>query len=420
MTWEIKQGDALEVLRTMPADSVHCVATSPPYWNLRDYGTGTWEGGDPACDHQAGASRRDEGERTWDGGPVHGGPRYFRDVCGRCGAVRTDRQIGLEATPELFIERLVEVFREVRRVLHPSGTIWINMGDCYATNPKIGDLKPKDLIGQPWMLAFALRDDGWYLRSDVVWAKPNPMPESVTDRPTKSHEYLFLLTKSARYFYDAEAVREPAIHAGRVVEYDGSQKNCSAGDGANDRRTLINRTVTVGERRSLRDVWTIATEACREAHFATFPKRLVEPCVLAGTSEKGCCPTCLAPWDRILEPTEEYAKLLQAAKAAGTIGQEDREAQGKIGSAVRMESFHANAEAAATAAYVTKGWRPTCSCPPAEPVPCTVLDPFAGSGTTLLVALRHGRRALGIELNPRYVEIARRRIVDDAPLFNAA
>jgi len=198
---------------------------------------------------------------------------------------------------------MVGVFREVRRVLRDDGTCWMNMGDGYAATTKgaggegkqhtnagsvfvdrshsIPDgLKPKDLIGQPWRLAFALQDDGWWLRSDIVWSKPNPMPESVTDRPTKSHEYVFLLSKSARYYYDAEAVREDAIHAGRVVSYDGTQKNTGH---ENQRYPGAKpRDITVAPGRNLRDVWTIATQPFPEAHFATYPEALVRPCVMAG------------------------------------------------------------------------------------------------------------------------------------------
>jgi DNA modification methylase len=214
----------------------------------------------------------------------------------------------------------VAVFREVRRVLRDDGTLWLNLGDSYAaqrsgsvmpaetlaggqngwmpdgtrTNRDRHDgyspsrnaaaigLKHKDLVGIPWRVAFALQADGWYLRSDIIWSKPNPMPESVTDRPTKAHEYVFLLSKAAAYYYDADAISEQSIHAGRLVRYDGSQKNCSAGDSVNDRATLIASDRTVTPTRNRRTVWTIATQPYPDAHFATYPEKLVEPCVLAG------------------------------------------------------------------------------------------------------------------------------------------
>ena len=348
-------GDVLDRLRELPSESVHCVVTSPPYWGLRDYGTGKWEGGEAGCDHKQTVARRDGGRTNIDG--FHGaassdsdkGAINYRDICGKCGARRIDRQIGLEATPELFIARMVEVFREVRRVLRKDGTCWVNLGDSYAANGSSGlslhgasstiqgsanaahtsqtkicppGLKTKDLCGIPWRVAFALQADGWYLRSDIIWHKPNPMPESVTDRPTKAHEYLFLLTKSARYWYDADAVREDGSR------YEWNTQKFKGGDIAiHHRSTEGNESAGPTAGRNRRDVWTIATEAFPGAHFATFPRKLVEPCILAG------CP-------------------------AGGV----------------------------------------------------VLDPFFGSGTVGVVALSLGRQYIGIELNPAYAEMARNRI----------
>ena len=305
--WEIREGDALDVLRDMPEASVQTCVTSPPYWGLRDYGV--------------------------------------------------DGQIGLEPTPDEYVERLVEVFREVRRVLRDDGTLWLNLGDSYATGGRGGgmegergdkqrsnagallgpkttpppNLKPKDLVGIPWRVAFALQADGWYLRSDIIWAKPNPMPESVTDRPTKAHEYLFLLAKSGRYYYDADAIREPHSQA----EKDGvPMGNISTdwkpreghGKLQSDKSGYIN-TGAVANRpsnyyghalgRNRRSVWTVPTQPFAAAHFAVFPPALVEPCILAGAPKGG-----------------------------------------------------------------------------------TVLDPFAGSGTVGVVCRKHQRLFIGIELNP--------------------
>lgn len=380
----IHQGDVMDVLRTMPDNSVHCVVTSPPYWGLRDYG-----------------------------------------VSG---------QIGLEPTPEEYVTRMVEVFREVRRVLRPDGTLWLNMGDSYAGSGKgawsrddvqkevyvpgvngekiltqTPGLKPKDLVGIPWRLAFALQADGWWLRQDIIWAKPNPMPESVTDRCTKSHEYLFLLTKAARYYYDAEAIREPIAEStladgrnstGRHTQGKNESKyfNDESPDTAGaDKPSWYRAKVFVNSMsgRNRRSVWTIATAPYKEAHFATFPPKLVEPCILAGTSERGCCPECGKPWARMVE------------KSGGAIGKswhdhQDDEAVGQ----------RAVNEAKGGHGYKVKtlGWRPGCECGHKEPVPCTVLDPFGGSGTVGEVAINYGRSAILIELNPAYVELAHKRL----------
>jgi site-specific DNA-methyltransferase (adenine-specific) len=249
--YQILQGDCLASLKLLASDSIDCCVTSPPYFGLRDYG----------C----------------------------------------DGQIGLEETPDAFIARLVDVFREVRRVLKHEGTCWVNMGDSYSGSGKgpAGNLgkehdernmekihsaiipagtKPKDLIGIPWMLAFALRADGWYLRQDIIWHKPNPMPESVTDRCTKAHEYIFLLSKSKQYYFDHIAMQEPAVCAGQKR---GVSKNVSP-NGVSDFGGKIKY-----DTRNKRSVWSVNTKSYREAHFATYPPALIEPCILAGCPEGG-------------------------------------------------------------------------------------------------------------------------------------
>jgi len=269
MTWQILEGDCRNVLATMEPESVQCVVTSPPYWGLRDYGTAAWEGGDAECDHlraQGGSGRPEDGANLGNSN----GRMPTGQQCHRCGARRIDSQLGLEPTPEEYVATMVDVFQEIRRVLRDDGTVWLNMGDSYGSGttadrnptstegpevpaswsgrsqPQRNGLKPKDLVGIPWRLAFALQADGWYLRSDIIWAKPNPMPESVTDRPTKSHEYVFLLTKSARYFYDQDAASEPSLHAGREIRYDGDEESVIRGltDTRFRTRVTSDRTVT--------------------------------------------------------------------------------------------------------------------------------------------------------------------------------
>jgi hypothetical protein len=247
-----------------------------------------------------------------------------------------------------------------------------------------------------------LQQAGWYLRSDIIWAKPNPMPESTTDRPTKAHEYVFLLTKSQRYFYDAEAVREPGpTYVRRAGGYAGRKPDDGGPNHAiyDENCSFAQRDViTVGRNR--RSVWTIATQAFPEAHFATYPEDLVRPCILAGTSAWGCCPTCGAPWERIWQ-REYHGPAGMDYKDAGSGGGKRSHAGGE--SWARWKREYPDR---------TLSWRPTCKCG-GEPVPCTVLDPFFGSGTTGLVALKLGRHAIGIELQHAYAEMARRRLTPE-------
>ena len=399
-TWEVIEGDCLEVLRGMPDGSVDCCITSPPYWGLRDYGV--------------------------------------------------DGQLGLEQTPEEYVAGLVAVFGEVRRVLADHGTVWLNLGDSYASDIKGSGggwaadpknyankaqvyetrklqhgLKPKDMVGIPWRVAFALQADGWWLRADIIWAKPNPMPESVTDRPTKAHEYVFLLAKQARYYYDAEAVKEPLAEA--TIEDLARRKN----PGQHDGLTKFGKGEGLGagprvsdtSGRNKRSVWSIATAPFSEAHFATFPPALVEPMVRAGCPAQ-VCSECGKPWVRVVERT------------ASTPGQQPGYTQ-----KCTMRNDGERAGSWTDAKVNTLGFAPTCACGTQHPIPYdelnadpsllddfeiapaptrpgTVLDPFAGSGTTGLVALREGRNFIGIELNPEYADMARRRIGQaQSPLF---
>lgn len=378
-------GDALEQLALMSSESVHCIVTSPPFFGLRDYGM--------------------------------------------------DGQIGLEESPSVWCDALVAVFREARRVLRSDGVMWLEVGDAYAgggranqgnnggiitgKGPRHGgdatksrrrdstsEIKHKDLVGAPWLLAFALRADGWYLRSDTIWARPNPMPESVTDRPTKAHSYVFLLTKSAKYAYDADAIRETAQDRPQPAPEDKTRD-------ANGTAWLNNRYAPgpsgYGHNpagRNARSVQTWPTEPTPFAHFATFPQALVAWCIKAGTSERGACSECGAPWRRITERT------IENPGNRSNNGRYDGNEKLRRGFEVRRE-----------VSVATTGWEPSCAChdvggplwnglmpTQADTTPCVVLDPFSGSGTTALVARRLGRHAVGIELNEDYLRISATRL----------
>ena len=285
-------GDVLKRLGEIPDGTVRTCVTSPPYFGLRDYGTASWEGGNPECEHSI---NQDDADNERDGQFEERVFRGDRSACIKCGATRVDSQIGLENTPDEYVANMVAVFREVWRVLTDDGTLWLNLGDSYFAKPKSNyagmarGYKNKDLIGIPWRVAFALQADGWYLRSDIIWAKPNPMPESVTDRPTKSHEYLFLLTKSAKYYYDREAIREPIKEttSGKSgVRRSGNSKTRNKehwGIPHDPQNVVVVYDEIKGANK--RDVWTIPTKPFKGAHFAVMPEALVEPCVLAGSAK---------------------------------------------------------------------------------------------------------------------------------------
>lgn len=353
---KIEFGDCREIMKRWIDEGVKvqtCI-TSPPYYGLRDYGTATWEGGDINCDHKnAEINPLKVGGFTGDRLRKENGSenkKYLKlkEQCPDCGAIKKDSQIGLEQTPKEYIENMVDVFNHVKELLADDGTLWVNIGDSYArtggdssqkgrhcdgrkNNPNTGhnryasdmDLKPKDLIGIPWMLAFALRESGWYLRQDIIWHKPNPMPESVTDRCTKSHEYIFLLSKSDKYYFDHVAIKEQGVTPAGTKGAKGSvERQNQFGVNARPPEYKIYDGM-----RNKRDVWSVNVRPYKGAHFATYPTALIEPCVLAGSRKNDI-----------------------------------------------------------------------------------VFDPFMGSGTTAQVALQHGRKYLGCELNKEYEKLQQERI----------
>ena len=404
-TCRIINGDALDTLRKLPPESVHCIVTSPPYFGLRSYKTNpkTWSTVNGSC-----------ANHLWN----------ESGFCSTCNAWQGE--LGGEPHPDLFIQHLVQIFAEAKRVLHSSGILWINIGDCYsgswgnygsrngqqrkrssqlfdrrgwdgrenerpAASKDIG-IPAKNLIGIPWKLAFALQQDGWYLRSDCIWSKINPMPSSTVDRPATSHEYFFMFSKSPRYYYDNLAVLEPYTKplerwGGDKKKTTDNLKDDSPYKGAHRERLM--RPNKNGRNR--RTIWTTKTSSFKGSHSATFPEELITIPILASTSEHGCCPKCRAPYQRITE-----RKIVETEEGL----------QGDV---------------------VTKGWEMTCKCQQIalqerriadlehcttalSPIPCTVLDVFGGAGTTGLVANKLGRNAILIELSQEYSKLAHARI----------
>jgi DNA modification methylase len=376
MSSRIINADVIDGLRQLPDGHFQCCATSPPFWGLRNY--------------------------------------------------NVDGQIGLEPTLSEYLDRLVSVFGEVRRVLREDGVCFVEIGDTYngymanqratsisANNqhsrpffeqghgPRTRSLKPKDLCLVPQRLAISLQAAGWYVRSDIIWSRPNPMPESCRDRPTKSHSYVWLLTKSPRYFWDQEAVREK--HNPKWIgRYEqpfniGKKEKLGAGRPEGNSNTPGMKDLNPAGR-NIRSVWHIPTQSFPDAHFATFPEALVERCLKAGTSSKGCCPECGTPWARVVEIS------------GGTIGQSwhSHDKDSVLGHRCTNQGRDGGSHDPNYRRQTT-GWRPGCDCN-ADPVPCRVLDCFAGAGTVGVVAKKMGLDFTGIELNPEYCEMARRRI----------
>lgn len=369
MTTTIHIGDCRDILKTIPDKSVHCVVTSPPYFNLRSYL-----------------------------------PDDSQDK---------NKELGIEQTPEEYVNNLVEVFREIKRVLRDDGTAWLNLASSYAgggrgfgyggksdTNRGTKDmprsvvpkgLKPKDLIPIPWLVALELQKDGWWLRQDLIWEKPNCLPEAVTDRCVKSHEYILLLSKSRKYYFDHIAIQEHAAYDGRKetlmkgsAKYESQDDNPAAGKKHERWQYDENGTPM----RNKRSVWQVNTKGYSGCHFATFPVSLITPCILAGTSEKGVCSSCGSPYKRVIEKTGEFQRRWSTNNA------ED--------SPYNKQDSYQNI-------YSTVEWKPSCSCN-APSIPATVLDPFGGSGTVGEVCKSLGRNSILIELNPDYKPLIEKRI----------
>jgi DNA modification methylase len=366
-------GDTRQSLKSLDEKSVQTCITSPPYWGLRDYGM--------------------------------------------------DSQIGLEQTPDEYVAEMVNVFREVWRVLRDDGTLWLNIGDSYSGSGKgpagnLGKthdernmetkhsgiipngLKPKELVGIPWRVAFALQADGWYLRQDIIWAKPNPMPESVTDRCTKSHEYIFLFTKSPKYFFDNEAIRELAV---TPIDTKASQSFKAPNGKARVNYGTNEDNWKPDGLRNKRDVWAVNTKPFSGAHFAVMPEALVEPCILAGTPLGGCCSKCRTPYQRQMK-LGEISERSTRVNTLNVIPGRDKPS--------RLQSTNME-----TIPKTTIGWIQSCDCEGSEPQPSLVLDPFTGSGTVGVVAMNNKCDFIGTELNPEYAKIAEKRIYENNPMF---
>ena len=433
--------------------SVQCVVTSPPYWGLRKY-SGEQElmwGGD-ACGHKWGNVIPNPMVKSGKHGPAsiltktadeqHAVRKESNQgaFCQICGAWKG--AYGLEPAPEMYIQHTIEILREIRRVLRKDGIVFWNIGDSYwggkgqsgqgspeyqamrqdvslnkpyhqiagskKTRPSDGShtiIKSKDLCLIPFRIAIAAQEDGWWVRSVIIWSKPNPMPESVTDRPTESHEYILMLTKSARYYWDQEAVREPSIDpesfAGRrprqahtMAQHD--LKNYKFAGSIQPDGTLKHGMIYPN--RNIRSVWEFPTQPYPEAHFAVFPEKLPEICIKAATPEVGCCNKCGAPWERRTEQikTDTRPGRNTGTAKSGTDSDPNRALhQGDLSKYRQQIS------------YTTIGWRPTCKCNAIKPpVPSLILDPFMGAGTTLWVAKKLNRRAVGYEISEEYCQLA--------------
>ena len=413
--YQIIKGDSLEELKKIKKSTFHCCITSPPYWGLRDYGI--------------------------------------------------EGQVGREDSVSTYVESLVNISLEVKRVLRDDGTYWLNIGDTYCgaghTNKEVPDpkyaareqeqkaialntynsktklegFKSKELLGIPWEVVKALQkpilscnecnykghwikwghipnhrkwcpickkivdyskyEDGWYLRTDIIWSKNNPIPDPVKDRPTRSHEYIFLLTKNKKYYYDFHAVLESALESNRKSSRIGAKNQIGT------QRKDQGRTYAGDIKRNKRTVWTVSVANFPSAHFATFPEKLIEPCILAGTSEKGCCPKCLSPWKKIIKREEQLITVYNSSKNKNSCDIFNNKIDNKKMPQDKEEY---------RILFKNKGWEPTCNCGEKDVIPSVILDCFSGAATTGYVSIGRGRKYVGIEINQKYIDISEKRL----------
>jgi DNA modification methylase len=436
------QGSCIDKIKELDDNTIDCVVTSPPYWGLRDYGTAKWQGGDPNCSHSYGRNTRGGLTQFQKNNKGSFGDEAIKsgECCKLCGAKRIDKQLGLEPTYQEHIQNIVELFRAIKPKLKDSATVWLNYGDSYASTvngTKVkdqvknkvqfsgkylikgddrtfrdkpfstiqGSLKPKDLVMIPNRIAIALQDDGWWIRSEIIWHKPNPMPESTKDRPTSCHEKIWLITKSKKYYYDADAIREPVAQGTITRLSEKNLKNQKGSNRGNGGMRSNGNMKPVGnmETKNKRNVWTVTTKPCKEAHFATFPKDLIEPCIKAGCPEKVCV-KCGTPYVRNLK----------------IIFTPERKTRDNMVNVIpgRDKPTRMNSKNMESLIKKDLGFKKDCNCKTDEFKSGVVLDPFGGSGTTGIVSALNNRNAILIELNPEYIKIAEDRINKEFGFFN--
>jgi DNA modification methylase len=406
-------GDVREKLKELPDKSIQMCVTSPPYYALRDYGTAEWEGGNPNCSHMRTTKISKDtstGHKAMSEKGHAVGDAIYKKTCKKCGAKRKDNQLGLENTPEEFIQNMVEVFAEVYRVLRDDGTLWLNLGDSYAmssmrgknskfksidqshsgiTNVKrsLNGLPPKSLMGIPWKVAIALQEWGWILRQDIIWAKKNCMPESVKDRFTKSHEYIFLLSKQPKYFFN-QVLEESVSEIKKRTRKKGEGQDSKIG---------TKGSAGNSGKRNKRSVWNMRTASYKEAHFAVFPPELAETCIKAGCPEK-ICSECETPYIKVMERKKSiHSDKSESARFSVNLKNNHRKLGEKYSKQMKENPL------------IDKGLQKQCDCETNETKSGIVLDCFMGSGTTAMVAQDLFRKWIGVELNPEYEKLIRKR-----------